>query len=203
MNRFIYTDEMLGWVKANQADITRTELTRLFNEKFGTDIKRNGLLSLCVRRGWRSNSNIGQIKKGGTPWNKGVTGYMGSNETSFKSGESHFRHKAIGSERYRMKSGKRTIVTKVAEPNEWRAKHLVVWESVNGKLPPNHCIKFLDNDHTNCKIDNLICVNRAVSAVLKNSNMSADNPDINHAIILTEQLKHTVKNIDRYRSNAQ
>lgn len=200
MNRFIYSDEMLEWVKDNQADITRTELTKRFNEKFGTDIKRNGLLSLCGRRGWRSSKNTGQIKKGCTAWNKGVTGYMGANKTSFKSGESHFKHKSIGSERYRMKSGKKTVMIKVSEPNEWRAKHLEVWESVHGKLPRHHCIKFLDNDHTNNNINNLVCVNRAVNAALRFNPTNSDNPDINHAIILTEKLRHTVKNIDKLRS---
>lgn len=31
--------------------------------------------------------NDGKFKKGFTPWNKGVTGYMGANRTSFKKGD--------------------------------------------------------------------------------------------------------------------
>lgn len=200
MSRFIYNNEMLSWVKANQADISRSELTRLFNAKFGTSSTRNGLISLCARNCWRSSKNTGQIKKGGTPWNKGATGYMGSNQTSYKGGEQHFRYRPVGSERHRIKSGKRTIIIKFAEPNDWRAKHLVVWELVNGKLPSNHCIKFLDNDHTNCDIDNLVCVNRSVHGALKKNPANTDDPNLNHAIILSEQLKYAVNNIDKVRN---
>ena len=33
--------------------------------------------------------------------------------------------------------------------------HRAVWESVHGKIPPNHDIHHIDNDRTNNKIENL------------------------------------------------
>ena len=193
-----YTPEMLAWLERHQAGITRQQLADDFNAKFDMTVGYGSIKNLCARKKWISGIS-GRIEKGSTPWNKGKTGYMGANKTSFKKGQKVHNHKPVGSERICSKDG--YILVKVAEPKKWRGKHIVVWESVNGKILQGHCIRFLDNDRTNCDIDNLICVNRAVHAVVNKRNpANSDNPDVNHAIILTEQINHTVKNIDRYRS---
>lgn len=193
-----YTQQMLDWLESNQAGISRQELADLFNKQFDMSIGYGSIKNLCANKKWISGIT-GQKVKGETPWNKGTTGYMGANTTSFKKGQKTHNHKPIGSERVCNKDG--YIMVKVAEPKKWRAKHINVWESVNGKLPDNHCIRFLDKDRTNCDINNLICVNRAVHAVVNKRNpANSDNPDINHAIILTEKLRHTVKNIDKLRA---
>ena len=198
---FSYSPDMVVWVKDNQAGISRQELTDKFNKHFGMTVNVGSIINLCARKKWISGLT-GHLKKGSTPWNKGVTGYMGANTTSFKKGIKTHNHKPVGSTRICSKDG--YVLVKVAEPKQWKGKHLVVWESVNGKLPKGHCIRFLDNDRTNCSIDNLICISRAVHARVNHKHKADTNSaDLNHAIILTEQLKHTVKNIDRYRSDAQ
>lgn len=192
-----YTPQMLEWLESNQAGISRQELADLFNKQFDMSVNVSSIINLCARKRWVSGLT-GQIAKGSTPWNKGVNGYMGANATSFKKGQSVHNRKPVGSERVCSKDG--YVLVKVAEPKEWKGKHIVAWESVNGKLPQGHCIRFLDNDRTNCKIDNLICVKRAVHAVINKQNpANTNNPELNHAIILTEQLKHAVKNIDKLR----
>lgn len=193
-----YTQQMLEWLESNQAGISRQELADRFNKQFDMSVGYGSIKNLCARKKWISGIT-GQKVKGETPWNKGVTGYMGANTTSFKEGRKPYNQRSIDSKRTCSKDG--YILVKVAEPNVWRGSHIVTWESVNGKLPDNHCIRFLDNDRTNCKIENLICVNRAVNAVINRHNpANSKNPEINQAIILTEQLRHTVKNIDKLRA---
>lgn len=187
-----YTDEMLEWIEANQADISRAELTRRFNKRFNMNTGRCTIPALCVRKGWISKHD-GRIKKGDTPWNKGKTGYMGANATSFKKGQKVHNHRPVGSERI-TKDG--YIQIKVAEPSDWQLKHIVVWESRNGKVPLNHCIRMIDGNRTNVSIDNLLCIPRGANAVVnKFNNANTDSAELNKAILLTETLKHKLREV--------
>lgn len=185
-----YTDEMLEWVQANQADISRAELTKLFNTKFDMDLDRGTLAALCNRKGWK-NSHSGRIEKGAVAWNKGKKGYMGANATSFKKGQTPKNHRPVGSERI-TKDG--YIQVKIAEPRTWRLKHIVEWEKVNGSLPKGHCIRILDGDRTNCHIDNLICISRGANATSNQRNKANTiSPELNKAILMTEHLKDKIR----------
>ena len=195
-----YTQSMLEWVQANQADITRAELTVLFNDKFDMNLGKGTLWALCTRKGWKSN-NSGRIEKGAVPWNRDKKGgYIGANATSFKKGNRPKNHRSVGSERTTVDG---YIEVKIAEPRTWRLKHISVWENLNGRLPDSHVIRLLHGDKTNCEPSNLFCISRGAHATSnKRNKANTDNADLNKAILLTEQIKHTVKNIDRCRSNA-
>lgn len=185
-----YTSEMLEWVQANQADITRAELTELFNAKFDMQLGKGTLAALCKRKGWKSNLNA-RYPKGAVPWNKDKKGYMGANATSFKKGQTPKNHRPVGSERI-TKDG--YIQVKIAEPRTWRLKHIVVWEAANGNLPKGHCIRILDGDRTNCHIDNLICISRGANATSNTRNKANTiSSELNRAILMTEHLKDKVR----------
>lgn len=187
-----YTQTMLDWVQANQAGITRAELTELFNAKFDMQLGKGTLAALCNRKGWKSNHS-GRIEKGATPWNKDKKGYIGANATSFKKGQTPKNHRSVGSERI-TKDG--YIQIKIAEPSTWRLKHIVEWEKINGKLPRGHCIRILDGDKTNCSIGNLVCISRGANATSnKRNKANTDNPQLNKAILLTENLRHKTKGL--------
>lgn len=185
-----YTNEMLDWVKDNQADIPRSELTVMFNDKFNMDLGRGTLAALCKRKGWKSNLNA-RYPKGAVPWNKDKKGYMGANVTSFKKGQTPKNHRPVGSERI-TKDG--YIQVKIAEPRTWRLKHIAEWEKINGKLPKGHCIRILDGDKTNCSIDNLICISRGANATSNRCNKAdTSSADLNKAILMTEHLKDKIR----------
>ncbi len=44
---------------------------------------------------------------------------------------------------------------KVAEPNKWKQKHVLLWEKEHGKKPEGTVLMFLDGDHMNVSLDNL------------------------------------------------
>lgn len=193
----IYTDKQLAWVEAHQVGITRKQLHSRFNAKFKTAVNFNSIVNLCSRHNLKSGITGGQFKSGDTPWNLGVTGYMGANATSFKKGQTPKNHRPVGSERI-TKDG--YIEIKIAEPNVWQLKHIVEWQKVNGKLPKSHCIRFLDNDRANCHIDNLYCIHRGVHARVNHKNpANTDCSQLNKAIIVSEQLSYTVNNIHKIR----
>lgn len=185
-----YTDEMLEWIEANQADISRAELTRQFNKRFNMNTGRCTIPALCVRKGWVSKHD-GRIKKGDTPWNKGKTGYMSANVTSFKKGQTPKNHRPVGSERI-TRDGYMEV--KIKEPRTWRLKHIVVWEAENGKLPSGHVIRLLDGDKTNCNIGNLLCISRGANATSNRLNKAnTDSAELNRAILMTEHLRDKVR----------
>ena len=80
-----------------------------------------------------------RFPKGLTPWNKGRRGYMGANATSFRKGQMLFNHRPIGSERV-TKDG--YLERKVREPKKWRAVHVLLWESVHGKVKRGSIVVF-------------------------------------------------------------
>lgn len=199
----IYSDEMLKWIEKNQKGISRAELTSRFNKRFNSDFNINQLSSLCRRCGWRNGVNAGQLEKGGTPWNKGRKGLTNgaAYKGFFKKGHGGFKTRPVGSERMCSKDG--YVMVKTKAPRTWERKHLVEWRKHHGEIPRDCCIRFLDNDRTNCHISNLVCIHRGANAVINHCNPAdSDNPDINHAIILTEQVNYIVKNIDKMRSTA-
>ena len=60
------------------------------------------------------------------------------------------RHKQLGD--------KKLIMVKVAEPNVWQPKHLLVWKETHGPSPKRYSIKFIDGDSTNVTLENLLCI---------------------------------------------
>ncbi len=160
-----YTKEQLDYLKQNK-QVVRSVLTKNFNIKFGTDISKVAINALCKRKGWLTG-RTGCFSKGGQPWNTGTKGLINPSSTSFKKGSVPANLKPIGHERICSKDG--IILIKVSEPNpytnaktRYRAKHHVVWENHNGAITSGMVVRFKDNDKTNCDIDNLELVSKAV-----------------------------------------
>lgn len=188
-----YSETELDWIKNNQAGISRKELANKFNAKFNRDVSEQNIHGLCKRKGWSNGRNT-CFKKGQATWNKGKKGYIGPNKTSFKKGQIPHNHQPIGHERI-TKDG--YIMIKVAEPNKFRLKHQVVWEEHHGKVPKGHCLRFLDEDRTNCSIDNLMCIPRGANATINKFNPAdTQDKDLNKAILLTETIKYHVKRVE-------
>ena len=191
-----WTNEHLDFIRANQADISRRELFELLCNTFD-DIDPIATLDnfkgLVLRMGLRSNRD-GCFKKGQTPWNKGKTGYMGANRTSFKKGQPSHNQRPIGSQRICSKD--KDVIEKVAEPDVWKHKHRLLWEEHYGEIPEDCVIRFIDKDRMNITIENLICVPQGANSVLNLHNRAdTDNPDLNKAIILTETLRHEIRKL--------
>lgn len=183
MIRKCYSREELAWIKANQADITRQQLTDAFNKKFKKSVSVNAISLLCVRKKYLSNA---------VAWNKG----MPATGKCFKPGHK-VRSKPVGYECLRANG---YIYVKVAEPNIYKRKQFIVWEQHHGPRPKNHDIRFLDNDKTNCDIDNLICVPKEIAINVNVHNPAdTDQPELNKAIYLNEVLKHQIREVLKYR----
>jgi hypothetical protein len=154
---FRYTDEMLLYLSDNRALMTIGHLTELFNMKFETNKSWSGIRAICVKK--RVLTGIDScFKKGFTPWNKGKTGYMGANRTTFKAGNLPLNRLPVGSERIDARDG--YVKVKIAEPDLWILKSRMVWEAHNGKIPAHHIVMFIDGNKLNASIENLELISR-------------------------------------------
>lgn len=180
-----YTLEQLDFVKSN-CTLERKELTRLFNEKFETQLTVQCLSSLCKRNKW-STGRTGRFKKGSVPPNKGTKGLTGANKTSFKKGQSPWNTKPIGYERIDNKDG--YVHIKIAEPNIFALKHRHEWEKHYGPVPDNHVVAFKNQDKTDCRIENLILMSKAEMVRYAKSFHKLANPATNETCLLMAKVK--------------
>ncbi|WP_028392743.1 HNH endonuclease signature motif containing protein [Bacillus cihuensis] len=183
-----YTDEQKIFVRENIKGRSRKELTELFNDNFNTNLKVTQMVGFIKRNGLVSGLD-GRFIKGQEAWNKGVRGvdFCGENgkKTQFKKGNKPHNYKPVGTERV---NGDDYVDIKIADPNKWRAKHLIVWESVNGEIPKKHVVIFGDGNRRNFEPDNLILVSRAQLAMLNKHNLIQDNADLTKTGILVADI---------------
>jgi hypothetical protein len=156
-----YQSEHLSFLTKNQ-EVPRRELTELFNAEFCTTQTECSIKTICTKLGLKTG-RTGQLPKGHDTWNKGKTGYMGANVTSFKKGQPPPSICPVGWMR-RTNDGYMEI--KTANPDVFRLVHHVVYENHVGKIPKGHVILFRDGDAKNCSVDNLVLIKRDELAVL-------------------------------------
>ena len=153
----MWTEEEKEYLKEIVKGHTYNELKELMSKKFKFDYTINQIKGALNR--YSLNTGLtGRFKKGNIPANKGKKGLVGPNKTSFYKGQPPINFRPVGSERV-TRDG--YVEVKIANPSTWRLKHIVVWESVNGKLPKGHAIMFADGNKQNFDINNLLLVSRA------------------------------------------
>lgn len=135
-----YTEEERQFLVDNAKGILASELTRLFNEKFGTELRPSQIRSIKKRYKIRS----------------GV-------DTRFK-GEPPKTKKEIGAESITT-SGQ--IAVKIKE-GMWRYKNRFVWEQHYGEIPKGYVVHMKDGDKANCDIDNLFLIKRKELLLMNN-----------------------------------
>lgn len=167
-----FTEEQVDFIKREYKYLSLKGLTEAFNKEFGTN-KGVNQLRYFITNHKISSGRTGCFEKGSVSWNKGLTGYMGPNVTSFKKGHLPAGTRQVGDERICSKDGYALVKVQEPDPNvpgrktRWKPKHVDVWEKEHGPVPKGHIVIFLDGDKTNCDdINNLVMITRAVNAYL-------------------------------------
>lgn len=191
-----YTEQQLAFLQAHST-LPRKDMAELFNATFGTNLSTQALAAMCTRNGWYTG-RTGCYKKDQTPWNKGVTGYMGANKTSFKKGQKPKNWRPIGSERITTQGYTEIKVSNTGK--RWRMKHQVIYERYHGSIPKGHVVIFADGDKQNFDIDNLILMSRAELAVFnKNFKHQEASAATKPVMITMAKLKTKVGQLQRNR----
>lgn len=179
-----YSEQELAYIKKH-SKLPRKQLHTQFIELFKRDdVSFNNLNALCKRKGWLTG-RTGHFEKGMESWNLRRKGYMGANRTSFKKGQIPHNHKPVGSERL-SKYGYIEIKTK--EPRTYELKHRVVWQQHNGPIEKNQIITFIDNDPTNCSIENLMMITRQQALFINRQKLHNHTGEVKQAVATLAQL---------------
>ncbi len=184
-----FTQQQAEWITEQYKRLTIEQMTSAFNTEFGTQKTVEQIRCFTRNHGIKSG-RTGRFEPGQKSWNTGIKGWdAGGNsaKTRFKKGNSPHNHKPVGSERIDSKDG--FVLVKVAEPKSWRLKHLIEWEKHHGAIPKDHKIWFIDNDRTNCHIDNLMLVTTAEHAVVNKMGLGRAHPEAKETVMLLARIK--------------
>lgn len=170
-----YTTKEIEYLREISPGRSNEKITEMFNKRFDLDQSKKAISA--IRKKYKISTGLtGQFEKGSIPWNKGIKGLqIGGKETQFKKGNIPKKYRPVGSERINADG---YIEIKIADPNKWRAKHIVIWEEKNGPLPKGHAILFGDADKSNIDINNLILVTRAELLVMNRNNLIKNDFEI-------------------------
>lgn len=192
MGQHKYTDEEKTFFREFVPGHSHKEIRDAFEARFGWPIEVSQV------KGYIANHKLntgrtGRFEKGRVPLNKGKKGICasGCEKTWFPKGNVPQNHKPVGTESIRnnYKRGQKYVYVKVAEPNRWRMKHVVVWEQHNGPVPKGKVIIFADGDTLNCGIDNLRLIDRATHVVMNRTGLCKYGKGFKDTAILIADLK--------------
>jgi hypothetical protein len=100
------------------------------------------------------------FQAGHSTWNAGMRGVHFSPGTEFKPGHRGPRVCDVGAVRLRSDHGNVRAFVKVAEPDVWKLRAVLVWEEANGPVPDSHVVHHIDRNTLNDDLGNLECCSR-------------------------------------------
>jgi hypothetical protein len=159
------TDNYSDMNTADIAIILKRPLSGVYGKAYIMGLKKSKqYLALMLEREAKKLAELGknyQFKKGHLPYNYGqkmsTLLYEKCQKTMFKKGAKPHNTRKEGEE---SKSTDGYIYVKIAD-NDWRLKHRVVYEKVNGPIPDDHIVVFKDNNKLNFDINNLELISKS------------------------------------------
>lgn len=192
----LFPPDIHAYIVENHKGIGHLQMAENVNEKFGTAYTKDQIKNFYARH--KLNSGLtGRFEKGHVPANKGThpptTGRMA--ETQFKKGNLPYDTKPVGYERI-SKDGYIEVKIKMrpSRPDcndNFKAKHILVWEAANGPVPEGHNVIFKDGDKMNVTLENLALVTKAEHLELTRSGLRSSDPNITETGILIARIKCT------------
>lgn len=124
--------------------------------------------------------------------------WTGGEGTQFKKGNKPHNYVPVGSERVNADG---YVDIKIAEPNRWRGKHLIVWEQHNGRpVPKGHAVIFGDRNRRNFDPDNLVLVSRSQLATMNKMNLIRDDADLTRTGVILADIYQKISQRKSERS---
>lgn len=130
-----------------------------------------------------------------------VSQFRSTHGTTTKRGYGGRPRHPVGHER---PDSKGNVLVKVAEEptvpctkDNWRMKHLVVWERANGRpVPEGHEVVFADRDRSNFDPSNLVACPRRVVGIINACGYAYRDADSLHAAMALAELSHGIRDAE-------
>jgi hypothetical protein len=167
MKRNFYTEQEIKFLKDNYSDMKTKDIAVIMNRPIWSinsksyelglkkSFKHMKMLQEIESQKLINSGKRHQFKKGQPSHNKGkkmpAEMYEKIKRTMFKPGHKPGNTKKVGS--IRIDHEGYTYI-KISDA-DWRLKHRVVYENVNGPVPDDHVVIFKDNNLQNFDINNL------------------------------------------------
>lgn len=172
MNRIVLTDEQKEYLKSILEDYSSKEVIELIYKKY------NILLNISKVKHYRERWNIKRKENSGR----------------YKKGHSGTRTKNIGDE---FVDSEGYIHIKIKEPNVWVEKQRYVYEKYYGTIPDGFHVIFLDQDKTNCNIENLKLVSNKTKLIAKNRHLLTKDKELTETGLLVAELISKASELSR------
>ncbi|WKJ88791.1 HNH endonuclease signature motif containing protein [Methylomonas montana] len=195
-NHHRYTPEQIDWLRKNRKLWLISETVDKFNAEFKTSLSKSAINGACKRLKIYTG-RTGLFTKSGTSWNAGLKiGSKGkSTSTQFKKGGTPHNALPVGAERIKADG---YLWQKIAEPDQWRQKHRILWEERNGPIPDDMRLVFKDGDLANFAEDNFELVSNAELLRLCKNQYRAQPTELKPVVMTLSKLQ--VRIFDKCRS---
>ncbi|WP_307222370.1 HNH endonuclease [Pectinatus haikarae] len=197
-NQRLLTDEQHNFLVNHIEGRLNQELADLINKTFNLQLtgqqvkqyKRNHKLPPSGETGW--------FNKGHIPANKGKKfPNMPHNSGMFEKGNKPYNYMPVGSERV---NGDGYVDIKIADPNKWKQKHIIIWEKAHKrKKPAGHVIIFADKNCFNFDIDNLLLVPCREFLKMNRQGLIKNDTELTKTGLLIARLQNKVQDRKKYK----
>lgn len=190
-NRF--SDVQKAFLFQYGPQMSRIELTKLFNQHFHDNCSLNTIKGFCTRHKIPSPNGDGRFTTETSPrWQKGLSTLefkQHYTEQSFQKLtspmiKSNIKYN-VGDELIRHGQPYIVVSNNFGHGIDARLKpkDIYIWEQHNGPIPQTHMLIHLDNDPMNCKISNLRCIPRKFRAFFRHNDWWNSSPEIKELAI--------------------
>jgi len=159
-----YTKEQIKYLEEIITGKVYPEIIELFYARFGI---------MLTRRQLKDIKTYYKIRCGFIPKEK--IDALRNSCTTFKTGNRPHNEKPLGS---KMIDAYGIMQVKIAEPNIWKPQHVLIWESLYGRVPKNHVVIFADRNRSNFAIENLLLVSRRELMVMNCRKLITNDTDL-------------------------
>ncbi len=191
--RHHFTQEEFKFIDDQIEGRSSAEITALFNEHFGSDLRATQIRAFIKNNGLESGLDC-RFQPGLTPWNTGMKGvvYPGGVATQFKKGHRPANWMPIGSERVNADGYLDVKVADGKKQHNWKGKHVLIWEDANGPVPEGHAVIFGDSNKMNVVLENLILVSRAQLVRLNKFNLIQGSAELTKTGVLIADIHNKI-----------
>jgi hypothetical protein len=153
-----FSQEQEKWLEDNYCNLGPTKATPLFNTIFGTNRSYDTIRTHCKRKGLKCTKDV-MSRRG----RENAKRYI---DVGTIVEDSHgYLHIKIDNQ-------------KNNRNGNYKLLHRYTWEKVNGKIPDDCYLIFLDGNKKNCELSNLCLIPKSFIAILMKNNLRSEDKEL-------------------------